>query len=223
MFSLRFPLALGLLAVAACTEPVDCQRQPERCVIALAATPAATRKVQAEPMPAAAADPHAGHDRAAGDRAGHDHGQRLGVPSPGAFPALADAVLPPGGRLRRGMQPFRPGQGDVPAADRGDETPALRAAVAAIRTAAAAHDGPALQAFLTPRLQESLAPVLARGGDRLWRHLDKYVAAIQAGLTIQVAPGESPDTRQLTIPAEGGSELKPILKQTESGWKFERF
>ena len=105
------------------------------------------------------------------------------------------------------------------AAKGGDE----RALIVTLRAGAMAHDLEKLRPFLTERLYKTLSEALPKNADRLYRHLDKYVRAINEGFEIRVEKSDAPTTRQVVLTLKDQAELKPILAMEHGTWKVDRF
>jgi hypothetical protein len=99
-----------------------------------------------------------------------------------------------------------------------------RGVLVGLRGAAAAHDMKQLSAHMTKRLVADLTPKLDKYAERLWRHLDRYVKAVDGGrFEIKSEPADTPTRRQVTVTLPDGGELRPILEREADGWKVDRF
>ncbi len=206
--------ALAALALGACTEPVDCAAQPERCPrianVPQLAPVAVTRQSEvAQPVAAA----------------------------PTAAPALANRpqplpVIPPAGAGQGGQRNLEIDQEHALAAARNArrapgtldaQTAADRMIILAIHKAAAARDFAALKPHMSDRLIGAIEPMLDQQGERFWKHLARYAEAAEKGFTVRDEAGDGSNLRHMIVTLPGGEELKPILTKTPDGWKFDRF
>ncbi len=214
------PAVAGLLFAAACTEPTDCKREPERCLLPAAQPEAVGAAANAPGKPAV--------------------GPQF-RPVAGAVPQLPDAALSP--RVRAAVAkaqlqahaecpPLGLGQaGLAPAAVNpglvaGESPDALlaRGVLAGLRGPAASHELPKLAPVITKRLLADMGPKMEQYGPRFWRHVDKYIKAADDGiLKITAEPGDSADRKNISISLTGGEELRPILQREDGAWKIDRF
>lgn len=208
--------SLAPLAVA-CTEPVDCAAQPDRCP-RVAATqelaPVALRRVGDAPAPAT----------------------RAAVPPERAVPVVGKVldrlpIVPVGGG-NHGQRFLDLGQGATGAAllharrapgTLDEQVAANRMIILGIHKAAAAHDFAALKTHMSDRLAATVEPMLDKQGERFWRHLDKYAQAAEKSFEVRDEPGGDAEQRRIIVTLPGGEELKPILTKSGNGWKFDRF
>ena len=197
----RQALVAGL-AVAACSEPVDCRVEPERCAgVSIAAPLRASPAV----LPAAGAPAE---------------------PAPAAaYPTRRDP--PPMGLAQRELGL---GDGRLPglrvggdAAAEAAEAVQLKALFRRFGAAAKRHDVTALRPFVTDAFYARLQDTIAKHGDRLWRHLDRFEQAADADVALDVRPADDAAARQVEAQLPGGGQLKPIVRRTEQGWQFDRF
>ena len=188
-------LASSLASLTACTEPTDCAVEPQRCI-----TP---------PVSAAGAKPAAA-----------EVGKPVQVlPERRQRPVAAQPA--PGGPVRR-----LPEVAPQAAPSEGETADAAwaRGVIVGLRSAAAAHDMAALQKHMTKRLTADLLPKLDKYAERLWKHLDRYVKAVDGGkFTVLSEPADTATRRQVTITLPDGGELKPILEREDNVWKVDRF
>lgn len=202
---IRALLLATLFLGAACQEPVDCVQEPARCPNRpIAPAPVTPRPGSAPsavgrplPLPVAV-----------------NHGQRMLQlpPGPGvagrqpsqeplARPAIVDnAPLPTGAPSRE----------------------ELKALLASVQAPTQARDFEALKPLITPRLYTTLTPLIAKDGDRLWRHLAKYTTAMTGGFKTEVDSAEG-DHVQLHLTLSDGSDTRPILTHQDGAWKIDRF
>lgn len=195
------------MAAVACSEPVDCRVEPERC----AGTGHVARGSHATAPPA--------HPALVAPA-------EVAVPvAPAAYPVRRDP--PPVGLAQRELDL---GDGRLPGLRVGDDATAeaaegvqLKVLFRRFGVAAKRHDVEALRPFVTDAFHERLLDTVAKHGDRLWRHLDRFERAAEAGVALDVRPGDATGTRQVEAQLPGGGQLKPIVRRTEQGWKFDRF
>lgn len=99
-----------------------------------------------------------------------------------------------------------------------------RGVLVGMRGAAASHDLTQLSAHMTRRLVADLTPKMEKFRDRLWRHLDRYVQAVDGGrFAVKSEPADTPTRRQVTVTLPDGGELRPILEREDNQWKIDRF
>ncbi len=215
----RAAVAASLLLTAACSEPVDCSLEPHRCPTpgssVLPPKPAEHRAS----APSEGLDPTVRNRRI--DRAAYEMAARRGQ-------RLID--VPAGDPVRQVLRAARL-QGGTPTAGKdaatvegGVSAMEVRAVLGALRGPMKARDLDGLVGKLTPRLATTLREALPQNGERLWRHMDRYLALLEAGFDVSEGPGDSAGVRQVVLtPSAGGRELKPIFAKTADGWKVERF
>ncbi len=205
--------ALGWLILGtACAEPVDCTVEPRRCPRLAAPEPQAAHL----PMPTRT---------------------QLQVPAPTrGGQRLLQAPLDPGAPGRppsreplaldvRALEKLPPPAKAVDNAPLPAGAPTheeLKALVAVVQLPAKARNFEGLKPFITQRLYDALSPLLAKDGDRLWRHLEKYVSAVDTGFKTEVESVEM-ERAQLHLTLPDGSELRPILLRQNGVWKIDRF
>ena len=193
-------LLASLLLAVACQEPVDCVQEPLRC------PNAAVAGVRPQPsLPAASA-----------------RGQRL-LQVPGAPTVVAGrqpAQEPLARDIRLAAQQALAANAPVPAGAPTREV--VDGLIARVLPPAKARDFAALEPLVTPRLFETLAPLLAQDGDRLWRHLAKYATAAAGGFKLEVESVEA-DRAQLHLTLPDGADIRPILLRQDGTWKIDRF
>ncbi len=202
--------ALGLLILGtACTEPVDCTVEPQRCPnrpVVMAAQPAAGKPVAPREQQRVAVPFH--------------NGQRLLQ-----VPVDATGLGRPPSRepLAVNVGAVAKPQGDAAPLPAGSPSRTeLTALVATVVQPTKARNFESLKPFITQRLYDTLTPLLVKDGDRLWRHLDKYQTAADQGFKTQVDSVEM-DKAQLHLTLPDGSELRPILARQNGVWKIDRF
>lgn len=210
--------------LSACTEPVDCNAEPSRCLVQPGrAKPPVVQVVAPEGVPATRPDDAQPVPRPVRRRDAREGAAQVGeAPSQRYLPMPRGpglAVLPPG--QPAGVQPAQAEAGA--AADESPEQLLTRGIVAKIREPAKAHDIKALMPHMTKRLAGDLEPKMAQYGERFWRHLDAYVRAAEGGFRVQSEPGDAPTRRQATLTLPDGQELKPILEREDNMWKIDRF
>lgn len=227
--------ALAFVAIngISCTEPVDCAAEPHRCVAfqSRAAAPSAAAEPVA-PKAALTPPPVAAQPRALptvqARAAKPDSGQPSNDPRPpvrldaGALAGAGRAVAAelPRAAMLPAIDRVRPNAEIVAEAAKGGDE---RALIVTLRAGAMAHDLEKLRPFLTERLYKTLSEALPKNADRLYRHLDKYVRAINEGFEIRVEKSDAPTTRQVVLTLKDQAELKPILAMEHGTWKVDRF
>lgn len=212
-------LGLGLMALAACSEPVDCGAEPGRCLPAAygAATTALRGPVQAlRPQPVAA-----------------DANSLKAL----AAPTAQLKPLPPGAKRLRAIPPTdtmaarsRDGavaqvRDDAAAAVTApvDRARAIRAALKDAVPALKARDFEALKAKASQRFAQNIPEIQAKYADRFWRHAEKYVPVF-TGPPPTIDLEDQGDGRvQAKITAPDTTELRCILVQEAGSWKIDRF
>lgn len=203
------------LSFAACTEPVDCAREPARCpgyvrAPAMAAAPrpapAALLAPIAPTAPAALAVPVRG-------------GQRyLQVPVDGQAPNRRPDQEPLAVQVRPGAVPA----GDKPIQPGAPSQAEALAVMRAVEVPAESRNFEGLKPLITTRLYDTLQPLLEKNGPRLWTHLDHYKTALAANpvVTVESVEGGKVQTR---VPVPGAQDLRPILEKVGGSWKIDRF
>lgn len=212
-------LGLGLAALAACSEPVDCGAEPGRCLPPAygAATTAVRGPIQAlRPQPVAE-EANSLKDLAA--------------------PAAQPRPLPPGAKRLRAIPPTdtlaarsRDGavaqvRDDAAAAVAApvDRSRAIRAALKDVVPALKARDFEALKAKASQRFAQNIPDIQAKYAERFWRHADKYVPVL-TGAPPTIELEDQGDGRvQAKITAPDTTELRCILVQEAGSWKIDRF
>lgn len=200
---LTHPLALTALGLAcllsACTEPVDCARQPERC-----------RGVQTRadrPTPAQQPATRAGTTE-----------------RPGEAPAdRKDADPDLLRRLRLGTEVDAEERrlGDLAGSERSTATPELL--IRRLRNVGANRNLQGLKRYVTPELAAQITVRAAEQPDRFWRHIERYVSAAEHGFEISSRRGSPEVGLQLQIEARGDIHLRPVVVRTKEGYRFQRF
>ena len=192
---------LCLFLGTACAEPVDCALEPKRCPnqAVRQTDPASDGLANARPFRGAQrllqvpVDPNA-----------------PGQP-PSRQPLAVDLRLP--AKVPAEAMPLPAG---APSRDE------LNAMVATVQLPTKARSFEGLRPFNTSRLYDTLEPLLAKDGDRLWRHLDKYLIASDKGFKTEVESVEA-DRVQLHLRLPNGDDLRPIVVRQNGVWKIDRF
>ncbi len=91
-----------------------------------------------------------------------------------------------------------------------------------IKNVAANHDKEAIKLWCTTHLQGQVDRMVKDHAERFWRHMDRYAAAGANGYEVTEERPEG-DLMHLTVKARGDIVLKPVMKQTQQGWRFHRF
>jgi hypothetical protein len=203
MSSTLIRIAVVATFVCACTEPVDCHRERERC---FGVRPALTVRAHQKPT---AAQPR--------------------VEAPPSQPVARgdETDTPPPWVAQRVLGQPLPGHVNPEVArglgGRDAEIEQIKVLLGQLGSAAKGHDLAALQPFVTERLETHLQEIVAQHGERLWRHLDKFARAGSAEAQVLVEAGDASDKRQVVVTVPDGAPLKPIVQQTATGWRFDRF
>ena len=98
----------------------------------------------------------------------------------------------------------------------------LKGIIASVLLPTKARDFEALKPFITARLYDTLTPLLAKDGERLWRHLSKYQTATEGAYRTEVEAVEADNVR-MHLTLHDGSEMRPILTKQNGVWKIDRF
>lgn len=212
-------LGLGLVALGACSEPVDCGAEPGRCLPPAygASTPALRGPAQAlRPQPVAS---------------------DANSPKALAAPVAQLRPLPAGAKRLRAIPPTdtlaarsRDGavaqvRDDAAAAVTApmDRARAIRAALKDAVPALKARDFEALKAKASQRFAQNIPEIQAKYAERFWRHADKYVPVL-TGAPPTIELEDQGDGRvQAKITAPDTTELRCILVQEGGSWKIDRF
>ncbi|MCB9738363.1 MAG: hypothetical protein H6747_03780 [Deltaproteobacteria bacterium] len=92
-----------------------------------------------------------------------------------------------------------------------------------IRNVAANHNLPGLERYMTPELIERTRAMMPEHAERFWRHLDRYVTAGSNGFELERQPGADEGVLELTVKAAPDIVLRPVVRRTPAGWRFDRF
>ncbi|MEY3013562.1 MAG: hypothetical protein RIT45_2297 [Pseudomonadota bacterium] len=92
-----------------------------------------------------------------------------------------------------------------------------------IRNVAANHNLPGLERYMTPKLVASTREMMPQHAERFWRHLDRYAQAGAHGFELEQKAGAEEGTLELVVKAAPDIVLRPVLRRTDAGWRFERF
>ena len=210
------------LALLGCSEPVDCAKEPARCLPAAygstgtavvgAAQVLRPSPVQAQanavprgagPSPTAIANPSADLAK-----------RRLR-----ALPPTDSLVA----RSREGV--VAQVKDDAAAGVVGPELKlrAIRKTLAAAVPALKQHDFSALKKVASQRFAGNIVEIEAKYAERFWRHADKYVPVL-SGPPPAIALQDQEDGKvQATLTTPEGAELRCILVEEDGTWKIDRF
>lgn len=92
-----------------------------------------------------------------------------------------------------------------------------------IRNVAANHNLPGLERYMTAELIERTRAMMPEHAERFWRHLDRYVVAGSNGFELERQPGADEGVLELTVKAAPDIVLRPVVRRTPAGWRFDRF
>jgi hypothetical protein len=203
-------LAAGLGA-SACTEPVDCTAEPERCPLVVPPTTRAGTAPVVVPAPVVA--------RARAQQANQAQAQRDRQAA--AKQAAEERTLKARIRADAELQAEQARLGDLSPKERLHRTP--EALIRRIRNVGANKNLVGLKRFMTEDFARRVDTMVADSPDRFWRHVARYVNAAEHGFELTSRPGPREGTRQLEVKGRGEMTLRPIVERSPKGWLFDRF
>ncbi len=211
---LRGAFAVGCFVVAACSEPVDCAREPARCLAPAHQVAGGTSAIAAAPKSDSQPGAPIGPGRALKARVG-DREVEVAVGRP---------AMPPGDTMAARRRPAVAPPTQLPAAQAADpRAKVLRELLAAALPAIAAKDFKQLATVCSKRFAVQLKDIEANHAERFWRHLGRFPAVLgSSDVLFRIEAGEGEGRTQGVVSA-GSTELKPILVQEDGQWKIDRF